>query len=375
MGTRKFHKIRDGVERRFEKILSASVSLTEGARLYSPGWLIYCTNKMGRVKAKDFQMVRRRSSATYFHTQDAKTFNLEQDFTRFVTERQFTEKFHKRTIEEFMDPDHRERLAMALGDTFVGSVAYKSAMDKLKQIMKHDNGDTEYIHVVNDYHIRADGLGRLYPKLQGYTTLNRSLRGPLGGEKYWYLDMKNAQPSIIVGLNACDDRSKDFCPALDKYCKRREYYLKKLMTAFGCCWKTAKCLPLIILFGGSFRTWIGDHESQIKHPNAMLPTIFTDLQREYESWQELVFKDIDVSSWDKKKKDHMLSIMLHTIERQAIEHAIKFLTAKGYIVGSVIHDGFLIEKNSGPKPNLHEIDKHVDNQNSLGLNFDWEEFP
>ena len=72
----------------------------------------------------------------------------------------------------------------------------------------------------------------MYPKHQGYTTLNSNLRGDLGGDKYWYLDLKNAHPSIIVGLNACDDGSQDYCRALRDYCRRRDTkHLKDLMDA------------------------------------------------------------------------------------------------------------------------------------------------
>ena len=89
-----------------------------------------------------------------------------------------------------------------------------------------------------------------------------------------------------------------------------------------------------------------NHEYKIKHPNATLPQIFKDLQLEYESWQELVFKDQDVSYMNKKEKDHMFSLILHKYEREAVEHAMKFLTAKGYIVGGVIHAGLLIENTA-----------------------------
>ena len=68
----------------------------------------------------------------------------------------------------------------------------------------------------------------------------------------------------------------------------------------------------------------------------------------------------------------MFSRITHKIEREAIEHAMNFL--KGYTVGSVIHDGFLIKKNSGPKPRLDEINEYVHSKNGLGLEFDWEDF-
>ena len=71
----------------------------------------------------------------------------------------------------------------------------------------------------------------------------------------------------------------------------------------------------------------------------------------------------------------MFSRILHKIEREAIEHAINFLTAKGYIVGGVIHDGFLIEKNSDRKPLiLDDINKYVHSKNGLKLEFAWEDF-
>ena len=52
---------------------------------------------------------------------------------------------------------------------------------------------------------------------------------------------------------------------------------------------------------------------------------------------------------------------------------LNFFQSKGYVVGSIVHDGFLIEQKES-KPILTEVNKYVSEKMSFDVIFAWEEF-
>ena len=68
-----------------------------------------------------------------------------------------------------------------------------------------------------------------------------------------------------------------------------------------------------------------------------------------------------------------LAIILQPLECHAVRHAIDFMTKQGFTVGSIIHDGFFIEKKTEEKPDiLTDIDNYVEEKTGMRLNFAWE---
>ena len=59
-----------------------------------------------------------------------------------------------------------------------------------------------------------------------------------------------------------------------------------------------------------------------------------------------------------EEKRSSFALILQTLERRCVCHAIEFVKSKGYVVGDIIHDGFLIEKK-GSNPILAEVNKYV----------------
>ena len=51
----------------------------------------------------------------------------------------------------------------------------------------------------------------------------------------------------------------------------------------------------------------------------------------------------------------------------------EFVTENGYVIGSIIHDGFLIEQK-GSKPILTEVDTYASEKMAFKVEFAWEEF-
>ena len=141
----------------------------------------------------------------------------------------------------------------------------------------------------------------------------------------------------------------------------------------------AKHLVLIILFGGSADTWVRDNEIHINSTRA--PEFIINIQREYKDWQNLVFNRVDelslpdlkISEMSDKLKRSSFSLILQTLERRCICFAMDFVKEKGYVIGSIIHDGFLIEQK-GSKPILAEVNAYASEKMSFKVEFAWEEF-
>ena len=71
------------------------------------------------------------------------------------------------------------------------------------------------------------------------------------------------------------------------------------------------------------------------------------------------------------------AIIIQPLERHAVRHAIDFMTKQGFTVGSIIHDGFFVEKKTGinEKPAiLTDIGNYVEEKTGMKMNFGWEEF-
>ena len=78
------------------------------------------------------------------------------------------------------------------------------------------------------------------------------LRGIVGGtDYYWYIDMWNVHPYILLGLCILYDVP---LPCVKDYVENRDERIATIMESFSCSRKTAKHLVLVILFGGSFKT-------------------------------------------------------------------------------------------------------------------------
>jgi hypothetical protein len=115
-----------------------------------------------------------------------------------------TSKFDEAAIGKLLDDD--DELAVKIGFNTV-STQFLSARQKLQAIVRNSDNDGNGvlsidIDFVVDEKGKRQGQGRFYGNLPGYTGLNRVLRGIVGGTKYyWYMDMSNAHPSVLLGLS------------------------------------------------------------------------------------------------------------------------------------------------------------------------------
>ena len=115
--------------------------------------------------------------------------------------------------------------------------------------------------------------------------------------------------------------------------------------------------------------------------SARAPELIHSMLTEYTDWQNLVFQrstelslpDLKIKDMSDKMKRSSFALILQTLERRCVCHAIKFVLSMEYVVGSIIHDGFLIEQEKS-KPILTEVNKYVSEKMSFEMKFAWEEF-
>jgi hypothetical protein len=166
---------------------------------------------------------------------------------------------------------------------------------------------------------------------------------------------------------------------LRDYIENQDDRIEEIQNMFNCSRKITKHLVLIILFGGSTDMWVRDNEMHINSTRA--PEFILRMQDEYDDWQNLVFDRVDqfslpdlkISEMSDKLKRSSFSLILQTLERQCICFAMDFVKEKAYVIGSIIHDGLLIEQK-GSKPILTEVNAYVSEKMSFKVEFAWEEF-
>jgi hypothetical protein len=154
-------------------------------------------------------------------------------------------------------------LAKSCGNTLDDSQV-RSAKNLVKSLAKGSNENT-FVYEQKLYKITKDDserVGRYYPKRGGlnYQNMGRRLRRILTAEKYVELDMKNAQPMLL--LNKFPDS-----PALLRYIRDREAILADVVRTSGCTRDVAKELFIMMMFGGKVNSWKEDYGISTGPPN------------------------------------------------------------------------------------------------------------
>lgn len=173
-------------------------------------------------------------------------------------------------------------------------------------------------------------IGRVYPEnYVGLQTMSRNVRNVLAKETYYDIDIKNAQPTIL--LNICKRLSIE-CKVLEEYINRREEKMLLLNENRD----IAKDNVMTLFFSSNYTT---DIEFFNNLHNELYNVIVQKLKEPYEEiWKYTREKD-------KENKDgSFLSTVLQTKENEIVMGCVRYLRQKEVQVGAIIHDGFLVEK-------------------------------
>jgi len=190
------------------------------------------------------------------------------------------------------------------------------------------------------------------------TSMPSKIRNVLFYDRYFDLDFVNCHPTITNSIFAKYNLERTYTSEMASN-EGRALFLSSLMERTGFDRKKCKTLPLSIFYGGKYTHWIERH----CHPDMLMQE---DLAHLYNLQREV---DINIRTllegpykyildFAKRVKATYLDIkeeyrdiysiawayLCQDIERRAIEHLIYAVEKEGIEIGSVIHDGFHLEK-------------------------------
>ena len=226
-------------------------------------------------------------------------------------------------------------------------------LKSLEKRLRAQGGDHHRLDfALPDPQVCVDDLfGRLYPKrerggstpsLQG---LKRDVRKALAHDQYTDVDMVNAHPAILSQLFL---KLGLACPALERYVAEREAVLAE--TGLGR--DEAKQAFITLMYGGERKDptpFMAEfREEFLTNATAVLAS------EAYARYRTLA---------EAKKPANVLgcgiSFVAQDLERQLVCCAIQTLQSKGYEVGTIIHDGFLVRSLSVKDQDLRDAEEAV----------------
>ena len=226
-------------------------------------------------------------------------------------------------------------------------------LKSLEKRLRAQGGDHHRLDfALPDPQVCVDDLfGRLYPKrerggstpsLQG---LKRDVRKALAHDQYTDVDMVNAHPVILSQLFL---KLGLACPALERYVDEREAVLAE--TGLGR--DEAKQAFITLMYGGERKDptpFMAEfREEFLSNATVVLAS------EAYERYRTLA---------EAKKPANVLgcgiSFVAQDLERQLVCCAIQTLQSKGYEVGTIIHDGFLVRSLLVKDQDLRDAEEAV----------------
>ena len=236
-------------------------------------------------------------------------------------------------------------------------------LKSLEKRLRAQGGDHHRLDfALPDPQVCVDDLfGRLYPKrerggstpsLQG---LKRDVRKALAHDQYTDVDMVNAHPVILSQLFL---KLGLACPALERYVAEREAVLAE--TGLGR--DVAKQVFLTLMYGGERKD---PTPFMANFRDEFLTNATVVLASEaYERYRTLA---------EAKKPANVLgcgiSFVAQDLERQLVCCAIQTLQSKGYEVGTIIHDGFLVRSLLVKDQDLRDAEEAVGRMHGYEVRF------
>jgi hypothetical protein len=228
--------------------------------------------------------------------------------------------------------------------------------------------------------------GRVIPA-NNYLSLSifhRPTRHSFCKDFYIDVDMVNAQPTIINEIAKMNDKDTKW---LNKYVKNPKKYREFIMKHHNCNKDCAKNLPIVIMMGGSYKSWIKDWDIQLNTDNLIKD--ICEMEKELKDIMEIVYannqhikKDVlkqDPNKWktEAEAKRGVMGLWCQSTERLLQETAIKYLVeSKDFKLENIVpcQDGFMILKDLMYENLIDDIEKVIASQFSINIKFIVKEF-
>lgn len=222
-------------------------------------------------------------------------------------------------------------------------------------------------------------FGRVYPVGSlSLCTMRREIRQTVAKDFYVDIDAENCHPQIVY--QTCK-YNKIECMTLEEYVNNRDEILKKTMKLYNVSRDQAKKLFIILLYFGSFETWIkAEKLSDDLKPNEFI-TKFIEDRNTYGKYIEDANEDIYLEVQQNKTKANkfeynemgsVVSIWCQEIENRILEEIVKYCKKMRYIINNVVvlcYDGIMIEKNKYNKKMLKEFNELIKSKFGYDLTY------
>jgi hypothetical protein len=263
-----------------------------------------------------------------------------------------------------------------------------NSLKSLSRFTRHNRHSCSYIKTIS-------GKGRYYKdnnvNKKDYASLQScysKVRRLIVNGNLVSIDLCNAHLEIIKNLAFILKIDVGKYEVLNDYCLRRNTILEEVMRVFDCDREVAKNYFIIILFGGSYDTWISSNYLLNK------AHLKTDFMIDFETSFDIIkyeLNKLDVINGFKilekqvnKKKNWRiektsLAIFLQEIESKILTIMYQYLEKKDCIIRIPLHDGIWFEDcknitNNGTNLDfLNELNQEIKNKIGLDIPLDYEE--
>ena len=239
------------------------------------------------------------------------------------------------------------------------------------QMVDYEYNNSKDYGLVPVKYKRANGMsfGRVYPiKSLSHSSIRKEIRHTICNDIFVDIDIVNCHPEIMYQTLKANDIK---CDILEDYVKNREKRLKEIEDFYKVKRDDAKALFIILLYFGSFKTWL----REVKLDSKIKPTDFIDKfikEREIygkaiEDGNEDIYLEIQENKSKKKilvynEKASVISIWCQEIENRILESVYKYCLKKKYIQDKIVvlcYDGIMLELKNYKVSMLEEFEKHI----------------
>lgn len=207
----------------------------------------------------------------------------------------------------------------------------KDELSKLRgYIRRRVRGRYNEITYVLGIKSKTSMLGRFVAKGGvGLQMLPHDIRSALAKPYYHDIDMKNAQPTLLLQLAKQKGWEHS---ALQHYVSKREETLVEVQNELGCNRMEAKGRILQLFFGSSYTDGL---------PAWITKSLYPELCK---MKSNIYAANVDFAKKHKKDANSVMAFILQTIERSCLMSMDKALTLKGRSMDVLIHDGGYVRK-------------------------------
>jgi len=238
---------------------------------------------------------------------------------------------------------------------------FSNERQQLEKYKSLNNGKLENNERIITYKKPYIKYSRSYPnKALGLIGFSKELRHTLVSDTYIDIDIVNCHPIMLYQI--LNDNGVS-CDKLKDYILNRDIWIKEVMETYNCSRDEAKELFIILLYGGSFKTWIKEKKiskdfketSNIIEFSKELVRVSRYIVSKNKHIEKVVLKNINSKCDEKEKQKELrklnskvVSHFLQEMECRVIEVVYNYCVSKGYIINNVCslcYDGIMLQKH------------------------------